>query len=107
MKNLVKLVVMLLAISQTAQAGDICAVLFEHANYGGANYVVYNPNANTSYVGDWWNDKVSSVSVLPGCHITLFEHANFGGDTTSIYDNTSYVGNWWNDKASSFACHCN
>ena len=95
------------ALGQTIQAGSICAILFEHANFGGETYIIYNPDANTSFVGDWWNDKVSSVSVMPNCRITLFEHPNFGGNTINLYGYNSFAGDYWDEKASSFACHCN
>lgn len=96
----------LFAFAHTAQAGDICAVLFQHKDYGGANYVVYNEDANASYVGDWWNDKISSVSVMPNCSLTLFEHDYFSGAHVVYRGYVDYVGRWWNDRASSYTCYC-
>ncbi|GMO12951.1 MULTISPECIES: beta/gamma crystallin-related protein [unclassified Bradyrhizobium] len=52
-------------------------VIYEHANWGGASA---QTSLNWNYVGDWWNDKISSIVVLGG-HWRLFEHTNFGGQS--------------------------
>ena len=50
-------------------------VVYEHARYGG---VEWRTNLNHPYVGDWWNDKISSIIVVSGAW-RFFEHANYGG----------------------------
>ena len=87
-------------------SANICAVLYEHANYGGASYHVFNGQGNVAWIGDWWNDKVSSVHVSPGCQITLYEHANYSGMPYTLTGATSYVGNLFNDQTSAFSCYC-
>ena len=107
MKNMIKSILMSLFIfTASANAGDICAVLYEHANYGGASYHVFNGEGNVGWIGDWWNDKVSSVHVSPGCQITLYEHANYAGMPYTLTSSTSYVGGLFNDQTSGFSCYC-
>ena len=60
--------------------GDNCprlaeVVIYEHINFGGASA---QTSLNWRYVGDWWNDKVSSIVVLGGVW-RFYEHANYGG----------------------------
>lgn len=110
MKNFLTTIIFALALSmfsQIAQAGSICAILFEHENFAGAEYIVNNgENADVDYVGDGWNDRISSAVVMPNCKIALFEHANHEGSSLTLWGNHSYVGNRWNDRISSFTCTC-
>jgi hypothetical protein len=53
-------------------------VIYEHINYGGAEK---RTNLNYTYVGDWWNDKVSSIVVVSG--------------TWRFYLNANYQGPYW------------
>lgn len=55
-------------------------VVFEHITWGGAEW---RTNLNHSYVGDFWNDKISSVIVISGTW-EFFEHANFEGASTRV-----------------------
>jgi Beta/Gamma crystallin len=50
-------------------------VVFEHANFQGAEK---RTNLNLSYVGDFWNDKISSIIVISGTW-RFFQHANYQG----------------------------
>jgi Beta/Gamma crystallin len=50
-------------------------VIFEHINYGGAEW---RTNLNYSYVGGYWNDRVSSIVVVSGTW-RFYQHANFQG----------------------------
>ena len=47
-------------------------VVFQDINFGGAEW---RTNLGYSYVGDDWNDKISSVIVISGTW-QFFEHAN-------------------------------
>lgn len=107
MKNYKLALLFVSMLAKNLSANDTCAILFEHANYGGAEYVINKNSANVSWVGNWWNDKVSSAVVMPGCHLTLFEHVNYGGGLSTYDGSESWVGDYWNDKASSFVCYCN
>jgi len=81
-----------------------CTV-YEHANYQGYSFI-FDSGTKQPYVGDAWNDKISSVQVSNGCALTGYLHANFGGDSET-FGNTNYVGDLWNDQISSVYCSCN
>lgn len=98
---------LLTANALPAQAHEICAILYEHADFGGNSYVVFGDYTEVPYVGKWWNDRISSVRVVPGCSLTLFEHTNYQGLPYHIDSDLSYVGNLFNDRASAFTCYCN
>ena len=85
--------------------GQICGVLFEDINYGGHAYILWGLN-NSGNLGGWWNDRISSLYVGPGCSIKLFEHVNYGGLQVPYTGNQSFVGNLFNDQASSYQCTC-
>ena len=89
---------------QSAPAGTIHlaeVVLFEHRGFGGAEW---RTNLSYSYVGDFWNDKVSSIVVVCGIW-QFFEHRDFGGRVWQLgpgyYDWVEAVG-IPNDLISSF-----
>lgn len=78
-------------------------VVFQDINFGGAEW---RTNLGYSYVGDDWNDKISSVIVISGTW-QFFEHANSGGASTTVgpgfyswVENSPF--NMTNDTISSF-----
>jgi len=55
-----------------------------------------------SYVGDFWNDKISSIKVYSGTW-EFFEHANFQGRSFQLTPGEyPWVTSTWNDMISSF-----
>ena len=58
------------------------------------------------YVGDAFNDKISSFRVAPGCVVVAWEHRDAQGETTTFGSDADYVGEYWNDRISSYACRC-
>jgi len=77
--------------------------MYQHAQFGGAHRDVYG---DISWVGDAWNDLISSLVVYPHWCVTLYEHINYGGKYKSYCaGNTvfrlSYVGSAVNDQVSS------
>lgn len=57
---------------------------YEHANYSGASFCL-NRNDSMSFVGNGWNDKISSISFHDNATARVCEHIDFGG-TCRIYD---------------------
>jgi len=49
--------------------------VFEHINFGGARW---RTSLSYLYVGDWWNDKISSIIVYSG-RWRFYQHIDFGG----------------------------
>ena len=76
--------------------------LFEHSNYQGASLL--KANANVPWVGNTWNDRVSSVRLTGGSRLKIWLHKDYGGDQRDINSSTSYIGDLWNDQLSSFNC---
>ena len=100
-----------------------CARMWEHSSYHsfqsciGARYDAYN-DQSVGHIGGWWNDKVSSLVVRPGCKLTLWEDISFRGSSRTFtgvaHSLKSYRGvtkAWgrktnWNDQMTAFYCTC-
>jgi len=81
-----------------AAASAIC--FYEHVNYQGASFCA---DADKTWVGSNWNDRISSVKVPVGSQVTLYEHINYGGRTLVLKaDTPNLVPLGFNDFASSF-----
>ena len=68
-------------------------ILYEHADFQGAYKHIYGP---TTYVGDDFNDKVSSIIVAKGTWM-FYLHSNYGGPFViplepGLYPNVTDVG---------------
>lgn len=80
----------------------------EDADYGKAQFVVLS-NEDVSYVGDNFNDKMSSIKVFQGCKCTIYWDAGYNGSTWT-FDATSqeidkpWIGEQWNDQTSGIVC---
>ncbi len=76
-------------------------VVCEHGGFGGAQWRTSN---GWLYVGDGWNDRISSIIVVSGTW-RFYEHSNYGGASWELgpgyYPNLGTV-NIPNDTISSF-----
>lgn len=74
--------------------------IFEDSNFSGT---ASGPlDKDYSYVGDFWNDKISSIKVYSGTW-EFFENANFQGRSFRLTPGQyPWVTNAWNDMISSF-----
>jgi hypothetical protein len=79
-------------------------VVYFHRDFGEPNF---RTNLNISYVGDAWNDQISSIVVVSG-RWQFFRHINFGEPMGQILGPGYYP---WvadvgieNDHISSFKC---
>lgn len=79
-------------------------VAFLHRDYRGAKFT-FKGNLDVRYVGDRWNDKISSFACGQGCEMTIFEHRDFQKRLATL-THTSYVGDAFNDRISSLKVHC-
>jgi len=91
----------LLARSQSSYT--LAATIYEHAYWGGAYRGVYG---DIYYIGDSWNDQLSSLTIYPNWCLTLYEHISYSGSWRRMCAGSStwrisYVGDDWNDKVSS------
>jgi len=72
------------AIFNFSSKKDLCAILYQHSNFGGRPYRFFkkNPFSNSvAWFGWSRNDYFSSVLVMPHCSFTGFEHGNYGGNS--------------------------
>lgn len=76
-------------------------IVCEHTGFGGAQWISSN---GWTYVGDWWNDRISSIIVVSG-RWRFYEASNYGGASWELgpgyYPNLAAV-NIPNDIISSF-----
>ncbi len=79
--------------------------LFEHGGYKGWVYEIAT-GRKINYVGDRYNDRISSVMVPSGCRLEVYRDVNFAGPSKTFWRNTPFVGNDFNDQISSASCQC-
>ena len=94
-----------LSLSCVAGSAEAGCTMFEHINYGGGTFHIPEHQSYT-YLGDVWNDRVSSVQVSAQCQLITYQHVNYGGDRRVYSNSASFVGNLWNDQISSAQCQC-
>ena len=79
---------------------------YEHINGSGESFNL-NSGDKLAYVGNEWNDRISSVLVAPRTVVILYEHINFTGRKKSLFNykfNSSHLFNIhrdWGDNTSS------
>ncbi len=106
------------SIGASTPAGAVTYIgtLYEHANYGGAQYWIYMPQDGfscTSPTGDidgqvsslpGFNDITSSFRGYKNCWTKIYEHNDFKGDSLGYRGDTSSVGTlnvYMSDRTSS------
>jgi len=93
---------MLMLASGVAQA--TCSV-FEHHHFGGWRLDLHG-GSQWNYVGNRYNDKISSIRVSRGCTFTAYEHRDFHGWSQTYRTDTPTLGRGINDQISSGRCTC-
>lgn len=81
-----------------------CTV-YEHADYAGERWAL-GRNEAQAFVGQRWNDRISSVECRPGCILIAHEDANYRGRQVRYEGRTRFVGPQWNDRISAFQVEC-
>ena len=76
---------------------------FEHANWGG-KWRSIPSGVHRKFVGDTWNETISSFSCNPACRIAAFQDRDFQGPRVE-FGTTQFVGDW-NDRISSMIAVC-
>jgi hypothetical protein len=82
-------------------------ILYEHQNFGGHTFTIRG-DYDLSYIGDRWNDKVSSIACHPRCTFTIYADRDFRGARliTGGFPHVKYIGDDWNDRVSSAKLRC-
>lgn len=84
-----------------AQIAGCDVTIYQHAQFAGA---ARRFTGNVPWVGDAWNDQVSSIVVSAGVW-QFFEHARYEGAVMTLRPGSvGFVGDRWNDQISSFRC---
>jgi hypothetical protein len=80
-------------------------IYYEHDNWVGDKRTI-TAGTRRKFVGDKWNEKISSVACNPYCHIVAYQNRDFQGDQIEFGYNTQAVGEQWNDQISSIVARC-
>ncbi|MBV8888061.1 MAG: peptidase inhibitor family I36 protein [Alphaproteobacteria bacterium] len=95
------LVVAATVTTARAQTGGCDVVVYWDINYGGESWRTQH---DAQFVGQHWNDQISSIRVLSGVW-DFYWDINYGGEVMRLGPgNYAYVGDHWNDQISSFRC---
>jgi hypothetical protein len=90
----------LMSTAATASPGCSATVYWD-ANFGGEARTLHG---DVAFVGQRWNDQISSIIVHRGKWI-FYRDAGFSGETlTATPGAYAYVGDHWNDQISSAQC---
>lgn len=87
------------------RGGARACTLYGDANYQGPREIARDGEDNP-FVGERWNDQVSSIQCRPGCVLEAFQDADFRGLRQDYRGETRFVGPFWNDKLSSYRVRC-
>lgn len=86
-----------------ARAGAGCGAFYEHNNHGGSSQTFCGL---VEYVGNAWNDKISSYTISSGSECVVCEHKNFAGKCMYLASgaDVNAMPSGWNDLISSMNC---
>lgn len=88
------------AIAAIYSRTDGIACFYQDTDFRGASVCA---NGDNGWVGNVWNDQVSSVKVRSSYQIQVFADSNFGGKGYAVNsDYSSFVDFGFNDQMSSF-----
>ena len=76
------------------------ACFFTGTHYSGRSICVTG-NRTIAYVGDAWNDRVSSVRLYNGASVTMCQNNNYGGYCRTTHRNEAALGPYLNNRISS------
>ncbi|TGP26158.1 MULTISPECIES: peptidase inhibitor family I36 protein [unclassified Mesorhizobium] len=86
--------------------GEAACVLFENANFRGRSLEM-GADDSVNFRGGFWNDRVSSVLVRPGCTLVAYENSGRRGRSIELNRRVRNFGDSaWNDRISSAECYC-
>jgi hypothetical protein len=79
-------------------------VYYEHANWQGKMRSIPG-GIHRQFVGDSWNETISSFACNPACRVAAFQDRDFKG-ARGEFTTTGAVPGEWNDKISSMIAVC-
>ncbi|HEV7277246.1 MAG TPA: SH3 domain-containing protein [Devosiaceae bacterium] len=78
--------------------GEVC--FYEHFNYKGDSFCV-DSGEEANWVGDGWNDRISSIKVKGGAAVRVYQHASYEGASATVRRSVPQLNNF-NDAISSY-----
>lgn len=97
--------VMVGAASAQYYDDDVACEMYEHVSFRGRVLPMTPGQAVSFRGGQFWNDRVSSVRVSPGCSLVVYQHTRMGGASEEFFRSARAIGGW-NDQISSAECIC-
>jgi len=79
--------------------------MYEHVSFRGRVLPMASGQSVSFRNGQFWNDRVSSVRVAPGCSLVVYQHTRMRGASQEFFRNVRSVRGW-NDQISSAECIC-
>ena len=87
--------------NQQAHGGQCQVVVYWDADFKGERW---DTEQNQHYVGNHWNDQISSIRIISGTW-RFYWDADYSGEMIELKPGEyHYVGGHWNDQISSFRC---
>ena len=84
--------------------GRACT-FYEHADFTGARRDIGEFD-EVPWVGNEWNDRISSIDCHERCTATVYEHIDYGGESGRWQGRARTMGLSWNDRISSVRVTC-
>ena len=78
-----------------------CVVLYDEMDFGLGYRGTTVVTENTFFIGEYFNDKTSSLKIIGDIKVVLFEARDFAGQSKVFTADTAYIGDDWNDIVSS------
>jgi hypothetical protein len=94
-------------VEAAALSKDTLVCLYENTEYRGRALcytgATFTGTFNNSWIGNEWNDRISSIRLQSDVSIELFKDVNFGGQPTMLKADTPDLATLaFNDRVSSF-----
>jgi hypothetical protein len=84
-----------------AQSRGCEVIVYWDADFKGESW---RTDRDHSYVGNHWNDQISSIEIIEGVW-EFYWDADYGGEVMDLRPGSyPFVGNHWNDQISAFRC---
>jgi hypothetical protein len=86
-----------------ASRADACVTFYEDPRFGGETLDA--GERSNPWMGEWWNDRISSLNLGAGCTVRVYDHPNFEGASRTFRGDVSSLGDW-DERISSYICSC-
>lgn len=74
------------------------ACFYTDSKYGGERFCL-DRSESVSFVGDHFNDRISSIQIFGRARVTIYKHKNYGGSRHTYADDARHLGDF-NDEIS-------